>query len=146
MQMPGIDLQSYLPEAKMSGTSVNIELLPPSECPPINPNGVYSEPYRLDFTTWAQEIAKLSLRYSNLKGYGIENLQQNIDQGYLSQTYVNNVKAAGQAINPKLQFVSFEPKNYNLWYVDRDAKGNGDGTSWENAASFLIYIKLEAAL
>ena len=69
------DLQTYLPEAKMNGTSVYVSLLPPSECPPINPTGVYSEPYELDFINWAKEIAKLSLRYSNLKGYGIKNLQ-----------------------------------------------------------------------
>ena len=72
------NLQSYLPEAKMAGTSVTVELLPPSECPPINPNGNYSEPYQLDFVTWAKKIAELSLRYSNLKGYGIKNLQENI--------------------------------------------------------------------
>ena len=112
--------------------------MPPSECPPINPTGNYSEPYRLDFITWAQEIAKLSLRYSNLKGYGIKNLQKDIDLGNLSQTYVNNVKAAGTAINPKLQFISIEPPpSYNLWYVDKDAKGNGNGTSWTNAANTL---------
>ncbi len=46
------------------------------------------------------------LRYSNLKGYGIENLQHDISQGYLSQTYVNSVKSAGTSINPKLQFIS----------------------------------------
>ena len=95
------DLQSYLPEAKMAGTSVIIELLPPSECPPINTAGNYSEPYRLDFTTWVKEIAKLSLRYSNLKGYGIENLLQNINLGYLSQTYVNNFKSSRTSYKSK---------------------------------------------
>ena len=126
------DLQNYLPTAKMDGIPVLISLLAPSQCPPINPSGSYSEPYRLDFVTWAQEIAKLSLRYSNLKGYTIENLQQNLDQGYLTQNYINDVKTEGTSINPKLQFI--QPKSYHLWYVDRDVSGGtGSADSWANA-------------
>ena len=131
------DLQTYLPEAKMAGTSVLVSLLPPSECPPRNPSGNYSEPYQLDYVTWAKKIAELSLRYSNLKGYGIKNLQENLDLGYLTQNYINNVKAAGTAINPKLQFIIQD--NSTNYYVDKNAKGNGSGSSWTNAA-----IKLSA--
>ncbi len=72
------NLQSYLPKAKITGTNINIALLPPSQCPPINPSGNYSEPYKLDFVTWASEIAKLSLRYSNIKGYFIQDVNENI--------------------------------------------------------------------
>ena len=41
--------------------------------------------------------------------------------------------AAGKSINPKLHFNSL----YNIWYVDRDATGSSDGTSWTNAANAL---------
>ena len=126
------DLQSYLPEAKMSGISVSVVLLPPSECPPINPSGSYSEPYRLDYITWAKEIAKLSLRYSNLKAFTIQSLQQNINLGYLKQSTVDSIEIASSSINTKLQFNTSPP---NLFYVDKYAKGNG--SSWTNAATSL---------
>ena len=98
------DLQNYLPKAKINGIPILISLLPPSECPPINPNGNYSEPFRLDFITWAREIAKLSLRYSNLKGFTIEDLQVNLSQGYLTQSYIDKINVEVTSINPKLKF------------------------------------------
>ena len=58
-----------------------------------------------------------------------------LDLGYLTQNYINNVKAAGTAINPKLQFIIQD--NSTNYYVDKNAKGNGSGSSWTNAATSL---------
>jgi hypothetical protein len=100
------DLQSFLPTAKLSGITILVSLLPPSKTPPIVPSGDYSEPYRLDFVTWAQAIAKLSLKYSNLKEYTIEDMQQNLDMGFFTQSYTDSVRSTGLSINPKLQFIT----------------------------------------
>ena len=86
------DFHVFLPKAKIAGISVSINLMPPSKTPPISPTGNYSEPYQLDFITWAKEIANLSLRYSNLKEYAIEDLQENFNLGYLSQNYIDSIE------------------------------------------------------
>lgn len=97
-------LQNYMPKAKSSGTTVYVGVLAPSDTPPINPTGSYSEPYRNDYITWAKEIAKLSLKYSNLKIWAIKSLQLNLDKGYLRQSYVDSAVAAGKAVNSNLVF------------------------------------------
>lgn len=130
------DLKIFLPEAKMAGISVGAILIPPYQSPPVNPDCPYSEPFEQDYVRWAEEIAKLSLRYSNLIGYGIDNLQENIELGNLTQTYIDSIITTGKSINPLLQFINSEPpKSYHIWYVDRDASGNGNGESWVNASN-----------
>ena len=119
-----------LSKAKMAGINIYVSLLPPSKTPPICQTCNYSEPYRLDFISWAKEIANLSLRYSNLTGYTIEDLQENLNLGYIRQTYLDSMEAESKSINPKLQFITL----HNIYYVDRDASGNGSGSSWTNAS------------
>ena len=119
-----------LSKAKMAGINIYVSLLPPSKTPPICPTCNYSEPYRLDFIHWAKEIANLSLRYSNLTGYAIEDFQENLNLGYIRQTYIDSMITAGKSINPRLQFITL----HNIYYVDRDASGNGSGSSWANAS------------
>ncbi len=125
------DLSTFLPKAKIAGVDVYVSLLPPSQSPPVSPSAGYSEPYRLDYITWAKEIAALSLRYSNLYGFDIIDLRENIDLGYLQQSYINNVISQSASINPKLKFINNLP---NSFYVDKYALGNGNGASWANAA------------
>ena len=59
------DLKNSLPELKIAGISITVSLMPPTNSSP-------SEPFGLDFIMWAKEIANLSLRYSNLKGYQLK--------------------------------------------------------------------------
>jgi hypothetical protein len=123
------ELIGFLPKAKMAGISIWISLLPPSKTPPICPTCNYSEPYRLDFIHWAKEIANLSLRYSNLTGYTIGDLQNNLTLGYIKQTTIDSMITTGKSINPRLQFITTLP---NIYYVGKNATGNGSGSSWAN--------------
>src|ERR1043166_9325577 len=63
------DLKLFLPEAKKAHLEVWVYLVPPTEGPP----GGYpaSEPFKLDYLRWAEEIAQLSLRHTNLTGWVI---------------------------------------------------------------------------
>src|ERR1035437_6447610 len=124
-------LIDFLPNAKMAGQSIWISLLPPSKTPPICPTCNYYEPYRLDFIHWANEIANLSLRYSNLTGYAIGDLQNNLNLGYIKQTYIDSMVTTSKSTNPRLQFITTLP---NIYYVDKNATGSGNGSSWANAS------------
>jgi hypothetical protein len=53
------DLKLFLPKARQEGIEVWVYLVPPSESPPHTE--LYSEPFRLDYHRWAEEIARLSL-------------------------------------------------------------------------------------
>src|ERR1035437_3117584 len=125
-----------LSKAKMSGINIYVSLLPPSKTPPICPTCNYSEPYRLDFIHWAKEIANLSLRYSNLIGYTIENFQENLNLGYIRQTYIDSMEVESKSINTKLQFITTLP---NIYYVGKDTTGNGSGSSWTNKHKFSTF-------
>ena len=57
------DLHRFLPLAEEAGIKVWVTLCPPSEQGGQFP---WSEPYRLDFVKWAEEIGKLARRHRNL--------------------------------------------------------------------------------
>ncbi|MGE5682100.1 MAG: heparin lyase I family protein [Bacillota bacterium] len=118
-------LHNFLIKAKSSGTTVYVGLKPPTKSPLLCSTCGYSEPYRLDFITWAKEIAKLSIRYSNLKGYAIQDFQTNLDLGYLKQSYIDSMIAAGKTINPKLVF---DPTIYTTGTGGGTGGGTGDIT------------------
>ena len=130
------DLKTYLPEAKSAGLSISVVILPPYQSDPVCSEGSFSEPFEQDYILWAQEIARLSLRYSNLISYRIEDLQENLNLGYLTQNYIDSVIAAGCLINSRLQFIT----PHNIFYVDKAATGNGDGTTWNSAAISLAEL------
>ena len=52
------DLKLFLPKAAQAGVEVWVYLVPPSESPPLYGTQT-SEPFRLDFNSWAEEIARL---------------------------------------------------------------------------------------
>ncbi|WP_229797362.1 hypothetical protein [Jeongeupia chitinilytica] len=97
------DLQYFLPKAQQAGINVWVYLVPHSETP-LNGFREYSEPYRLDYVRWAQEIASLSLTYPNLKGYVIDDFWDNMIPDRFTDAYIDEMVAAGKAINPTIKF------------------------------------------
>ncbi len=95
------DLQAFLPLARQAGIRVWVYLVPHSESGPDYP---YSEPFRLDYIRWAQEIAKLSLKNPNLVGYVIDDFRANMSPGRFTPDYIRRMTRAGKTINPKLRF------------------------------------------
>ncbi|HZW38235.1 MAG TPA: hypothetical protein VFF33_02955, partial [Ignavibacteriaceae bacterium] len=130
------ELKNYLPEAKMSGVTIKVVILPPFQSTNICTEGSYSEPFQNNYIRWAQEIAKLSLRYSNIVQYEIYQLRENLNLGYLRRAYIDSMIVAGKTLNPKLQFTT----PYKIFFVDKNATGNGNGTSWTNAATSIAAI------
>ncbi|WP_183035343.1 hypothetical protein [Cupriavidus sp. UME77] len=98
------DLKAFLPKAKMAGINVWVYLVPPSETPVQDKRFTYSEPFRLDYVRWAEEIAKLSIEFSNLNGYVIDDFWGNVRLDRFSREYIGRVVDAGKAINAKIRF------------------------------------------
>ncbi len=98
------DLKVFLPKAKQAGITVWVYLVPHSETAAQDPRWPYSEPFRLDYIRWAEEIAKLSLLHPNLKGYVIDDFWENVRPDRFSPDYIHRMVAAGKAVNPRLKF------------------------------------------
>jgi hypothetical protein len=77
----------------------------------IPPTEGSSAPYKHDFESWMQALAKLSLRYPHLRGANVDDLDQGENAKLFSRDYICRVYKAKQAINPKLLFV---PTIYSL--------------------------------
>jgi hypothetical protein len=98
------DLHTFLPLARRAGISVWVYLVPHSESTLGNPAWPYSEPFKVDYVKWAEEIAKLSLQHDNLVGYVIDDFGGNISPDRFSPDYIEKMVKAGKAINPQLKF------------------------------------------
>ena len=102
------DLKEFLPRAKEEGISLWAYLRPPTETPATGYDGPYSEPYKNDYTAWAKAVANLSLKYSNLVGYVIDDFWYNTlayERGTIFTTnYIKRMVIAGKSINPNLKF------------------------------------------
>jgi hypothetical protein len=96
------DLKLFLPEAGKAGIEVWVYLVPPSESAPKYSN-LYPEPFRLDYQQWAEEIAKLSLRHTNLTAWVIDDFYEN-HQLY-TPPYVGQMQERSKRINPRLRFL-----------------------------------------
>lgn len=96
------DLHDFLPLAREAGITVWAYLVPHSESGGRWP---YSEPFKLDYVRWAQEIALLSLQYDNLVGYVIDDFWANFDRPErFTPEYTSEMVEAGKAINPDIKF------------------------------------------
>jgi len=95
------DLQRFLPRARHKGIKVWVTLVPPSESPPRTKS--FSEPFRLDYRRWAEEIARLSARESNLVAWSIDDFTHNL--GFFTPDKMREILQAAHQINPKLAFV-----------------------------------------
>jgi len=107
------DLKLFLPKAAEAGLQVWVYLVPPTESPP-NPDGGYSEPFRLDYHRWAEEIARLSLQHTNLSGWVIDDFYAN--RKFFTPAYVREMQARAHGVNPRLAFLP-------LMYFDEIRRG-----------------------
>ena len=89
------DLQrEFLPAAERAGIDVWVYLVPPSEC--------CSKPYGTDFVRWAEEVAQLSRRHHNLKGWAMDDFSSNLTT--FTPEYTRTLRSATRRINPNLRF------------------------------------------
>jgi len=95
-------LKLFLPKAAEAGIEVWPYLVPPSESPPSY-GSQYSEPFRLDYHRWGEEIARLSLQHSNLTAWVIDDFYANHE--LLTPAYLREMQAKAKSINPRLAFL-----------------------------------------
>jgi hypothetical protein len=95
------DLKLFLPKAAEARIAVTAYLVPPSESPPHAE--WYSEPFRLDYKRWAEEIARLSLEHPNLTSWVIDDFYAN--HGLFTPAYVSEMQARAKKVNPDLIFM-----------------------------------------
>ncbi|MGG1572788.1 hypothetical protein [Fictibacillus sp. NRS-1165] len=88
----------FLPAAKEAGINVVVYLVPPSE----STGDRKSYPYTTDYVAWSQAIANLSLQYSNLIGWAIDDFNHNLN--IYTPEYMAEMKQTSEAINPNLIF------------------------------------------
>jgi hypothetical protein len=94
------DLLLFVPKAAQEQIDVWVYIVPPSESQTANYG--FSEPFRGDYPRWAEELAKLSLEHSNLKGWVIDDFYGN--EKFFTPEYVKNFQGKAKAINPALRF------------------------------------------
>jgi hypothetical protein len=87
-------VHEFLPAAQRAGIGVWVYLVPPSEC--------CSRPYDRDFVRWAEEIARLSLRYPNLRGWAMDDFSSNLST--FTPQYTQRMRDAARRINRSLRF------------------------------------------
>ncbi len=96
------DLKAFLPRAAGAGIDIWAYLVPPTESAPQY-GTQYSEPFRLDYPRWAEEIAKLSLAHTNLTGWVIDDFYAN--HAFFTPGVVRELRQRGRDINPRLTFM-----------------------------------------
>lgn len=96
--------QKLLEATKDTNIKIWVVIIPPSE-------GASSLPYRSDYVAWSRALAKLSLQYKNFRGFNIDDLDQDESQRTFIRSYVCQVYAAKEKVNPRFLFV---PTVYDL--------------------------------
>jgi hypothetical protein len=86
--------EEFLPAAERAGIDVWVYLVPPSEC--------CSKPFGTDFIRWGTEIARLSLRHRNLRGWAMDDFGSNL--GTFTPEYTEAMRSTARRINPALEF------------------------------------------
>ena len=98
----GLDyVKKFLPMAARENINVWVTILPPTEQPRLG----WSEPYRLDFEKWAEELATLSLMHKSLTAWSIDDFSATGNQYPFTPTYVSTLVGKMKAINPNFKFV-----------------------------------------
>jgi len=111
------DLKLFLPRAAQAGIDVWVYLVPPSESPPKY-GSQYSEPFRLDYARWAEEIAKLSREHTNLTAWVIDDFYAN--RAFFTPAHLREMQTRAKAINPHLALLPL------MYFNEIDAKFTSD--------------------
>lgn len=101
------DLQRLLPAAQSADVSVWAILIPPSEQHEYGG----SLPYRGNYVEWMKALARLSRKYSALRGVNIDDYLSGISTKTFTRSYTCSLYKAKRAINPNLLFA---PTIYEL--------------------------------
>ena len=96
------DLRLFLPKAAQADIQVWVYLVPPTESPPQY-GDLYSEPFRLDYGRWAEEIARLSLQHTNLTAWVIDDFYANHE--FFTPAAIRDLQRRAKSINPRLAFL-----------------------------------------
>jgi len=96
------DLKAFLPLARRHHIQVWISLVPPSEAPPLY-GTLSSEPFRLDYECWAEEIGKLSRKEPALVAWSIDDFSSNL--GFFTPAKLGTILERLHHENPKTAFV-----------------------------------------
>ncbi len=94
------DLKLFLPRAAAAHIEVWVYLVPPTEGPPQYPA---SEPFKLDYPRWGEEIARLSQTWSNLTAWVIDDFYAN--HQLFTPAYIRAMQARAHRLNPNLRFL-----------------------------------------
>lgn len=93
--------KKFIQLARKAGIKLWITLVPPSEAPPFAKD--YSEPYKLDYIRWAEELARLSLQEPTLVAWSIDDFVHNLN--LFTPEYMKKMIGKARSINPKLAFI-----------------------------------------
>jgi hypothetical protein len=96
------DLKLFLPKAAQADLQVWAYLVPPTESAPQY-GTAYSEPFRLDYGRWAEEVARLSLQHTNLTGWVIDDFYANHE--VFTPAAVRGFQERAKGINARLSFL-----------------------------------------
>ncbi|MCM8818735.1 MAG: hypothetical protein NC915_04595 [Candidatus Omnitrophica bacterium] len=98
-------LPKFLEKAEKEGIEVWVYIVPPSEAP-IGAKKPISEkkypPYDMDYLKWAEKISEISLNYSNLTLWMIDDFDANLN--FFTLEYTKKIYEKTKQINPKLLF------------------------------------------
>ncbi len=97
------DLQLFAPAAQAAGINVWVYLVPPTECPGTDNTCDSYLPYKKDYVGWAKGIAALANQYPVVTGWAMDDFNSNT--ATFTVTYTGQMRTAGQAIHPALQFL-----------------------------------------
>ena len=96
------DLHAFLPVARRNGIKVWVTLCPPSEQGGSMPA---SEPFRLDFIRWAEEVGKLAREHPNLAALVIDDFFSGSNGSLFTPDYIARVAQALRAGSPDVAFL-----------------------------------------
>jgi hypothetical protein len=97
----------FAPAAARAGIKIWVYVVPPSECldnPVPYRSGRCSRPYKLDFVSWAHEIALLSKQFPNVVAWAIDDFVLAGNDQLFTPEYMRRIVDAQDAVNPLLGF------------------------------------------